>query len=171
MTPAPRWRVEGGEWHTHAAQSAAARRVLVELLGFEAAVEHDAEGAPHLPSHPHLHISLSHCRTAVAAAVSESGPVGIDIESRRRVSDALAARVCSPAELDTIHRSDDPEMAFLRLWTRKEAALKCRRTGIRGFGSMVAALEASDMEVVELPCGLTDTVAALATVHPDATGE
>ena len=155
--------MERGEWPTHAAQSAAARRLLGQLLGFDPTVEHDAQGAPCLRDHPELHISLSHCRTAVAAAVSPDGPVGIDVECRRRIGAGLMERICSPAELDAIHRSDDPTMVFLQLWTRKEAVLKCRGTGIKGFGSMVQALQQADTEVRDLPCGIPDTVAALAT--------
>ena len=156
------WLVTGGQWPTHAGQSAAARQLLGQLLGFDPVVEHDAHGAPYLPARPDLYISLSHCRTAVAAAVSGEGPVGIDVESRRRVDRGLMARVCTADEMATIDRSDDPTMAFLRLWTRKEAVLKCRRTGIQGFGSMVGALETGDVEIVDLPCGLPDTVASLA---------
>lgn len=157
------WRVESGEWRTHDEQSEAARRVLGELIGGEAEVEHDAHGAPYLPARPDLHISISHCRTAVAVAVSTQGPVGIDVESRRRIGDSLVQRVCTPNEKAAIDRSDDPTMEFLRYWTRKEAVLKCRRTGIRGFGSMVDALQSTDCTVQEIPTRLSDTVAALAT--------
>ena len=157
-----RCAVAGGQWQTHAEQSEAARRLLAKLLGHEAAVEHDAHGAPYLPEYPNLHISLSHCRTAVAAAVHDQA-VGIDIESRRKINPSLRERVCTPDEQDAIRNSDDPDMAFLRLWTRKEAVLKCRGTGIKGFESMVHALEDPNIEVQDLPCDLPDTVAALAT--------
>ena len=162
MTSGNRWSVAGGRWRTHAEQSEAARRLLGELLGCEALVEHDTHGAPYLPAHPDLHISLSHCRTAVAVAVNDRA-VGIDIESRCKINPSLIGRVCTPDEQQAIDRSDDPEMAFLQLWTRKEAVLKCRGTGIKGFGSMVHALEADDIAVQDLPCELPDTVAALAT--------
>ena len=162
-----KWRVSGGQWPTHAGQSAAARQLLEQLLGFPAEVEHDGLGAPYLPVHPELHVSLSHCRTAVAAAVSMDGPVGIDVEGRRRVDRRLMERVCTADELTAIDRSGDPVTAFLQLWTRKEAALKCRGTGIKGFGSMVHALEGSDVAVQELVCGLPDTVAALAWIKDE----
>ena len=164
MTFNGRWSVAGGQWPTHTEQSTAARRLLVSLLGHEATVEHNADGAPFLSGNPNLHISLSHCRTAVAVAACSNKKVGIDIESRRKVSPSLMERVCTPAELESVHRSDDPVMEFLRLWTRKEAVLKCRGTGIKGFESMVHALESDDVEVIDLPCDLPDTVAALAVI-------
>ncbi len=156
------WLIECGDWQTHAEQSAAAGRLLCRLLGEAVTVEHDEHGAPHLPQHPGLAVSISHCRTAVAVAVNRCGPVGIDVESRRRVADGLVRRVCTEAEQAAVATAADPTMAFLRLWTRKEAVLKLRGTGIRGFGSMVEALQADDVETRDLPCDAPDTVAALA---------
>ena len=71
-------------------------------------------------------------------------------------------RVCTTEELAAIHASEDHTMAFLRLWTRKEAVLKMRGTGIRGFGSIVNAANVTDCKVEELNCGFADTVASLA---------
>ena len=66
-----KWRVESGEWRTLAEQRAAAYRLLGELTGGQIAVAHDDKGAPFLPDHPELSVSISHCRTAVAVAISE----------------------------------------------------------------------------------------------------
>lgn len=156
------WRVQGGEWKSHAEQSAAARQLLAAILGNDNAVEHDSHGAPYLPAHPELCISISHCRKAVAVAVSKGIPIGIDIESRRKVSPELMTRVCGPEELATVNQAGDTTMAFLQLWTRKEAVLKMRGTGIQGFGSMVNALNCENCTIEEIDCDLPDTVAALA---------
>ena len=147
-------------------QHTLSRQLLRRLTGTDI-VEHDAEGAPFLPSRPDLHISISHCRTAVAVAVSDTAAVGIDIECRRRIGDGLIERVCTPDERDAIDRSDDSTMEFLRFWTQKEAVLKCRGTGIRGFGSMIDASTAHDCTVTELATGLPDTVAALAVAKAE----
>lgn len=162
MSFSGQWSVASGQWPTHAEQSAAAVQLLGQLLGFDPVVEHDSQGAPYLPERPDLHVSISHCRTAVAVAVRSESPIGIDVECRRRVSDGLMARVCTPEELDAIHRSDDPVMTFLRYWTRKEAVLKCRGTGIRGFGSMVDALCNPAVEVREIETNIPDVVASVA---------
>ena len=158
-----KWRVACGEWKTHAEQSAAARRLLLQLAGSGIVAYRDS-GAPYLPEHPELHISISHCRTAVAVAVCADRPVGIDIECRRSINTSLIQRVCTTEESYLIQQSDDPALAFLRLWTRKEAVLKCRGTGIKGFGSMVNALKSDDMELQDLPVEYPDTVCSLATV-------
>lgn len=162
MTSDYEWRVEPGEWKTLAEQRLAARRLLSQLIGFEAEVEHSPEGVPFIPAHPHLYVSISHCRSAVAVAVSRVGAVGIDVESRRRVSRGLMERVCSAEELATIDAATDSTMCFLQLWTRKEAALKCLGTGIKGFESMVQALSTPGLTVSNLACHQTDIVAALA---------
>ena len=157
-----KWRVKGGDWRTHEEQRLAAYRLLAELIGGEAIVEHDGQGAPYLPSRPDLYVSVSHCRRAVAVAVSAEGRVGIDVESRRKVSPSLMERVCSESEREALSTATDRTMAFLQLWTRKEAVLKMRGTGIVGFGSMVAALGADGGEVRDLETGIADVVASVA---------
>ena len=142
------FKIEKGLWRSHQEQSAAAHDWLCRLLGSSVTVEHNSNGAPFVTGRPDLHVSISHCRTAVAVAISTNHRIGIDIESRRKTTPGLMERVCSPDELATIQASPDATMAFLRLWTKKEAVLKMRGTGIKGFDSMV---------------GDADTVAALAT--------
>lgn len=156
------WRVECGEWSTLAEQRKAACRLLGQMVGRPVSVEHDGAGAPLLADEPDLHISVSHCRKAVAVAMCDEGMVGIDVECRRKVSDGLAVRVCTDEELASVRASDDPTMAFLRLWTRKEAVLKMRGTGIKGFGSMVGALVAGGCTVRDVDTGSDDVVAAVA---------
>ena len=86
-------------------------------------LEYAENGKPFLKNYSDLHFNISHCRTHIALALSHS-PVGIDVESLRRVSPSLIKRVCSDEELHIISQSSDPDMEFLRLWTRKEAYLK-----------------------------------------------
>jgi len=162
-----RWAIAAGQWSTHAKQSEAARQLLAEILGETVEVDHNDKGAPYLPSHPEWHISISHCRTAVAVAVDGHKPVGIDIESRRKINNSLIERVCTADELAALCDNTDREMTFLQLWTRKEAVLKCRGTGIRGFESVTGALKYNDLQVTDLDCNLPDTVASLALVKDE----
>lgn len=144
-------------------ERALAYDILCRLLDEEhPRLEHDDKGAPYLPDHPELAVSISHCRTAVAVAVSPEGKVGIDVECRRKIGDGLMNRVCTADERAAVLASADPTMAFLQLWTRKEAVLKMRGTGIQGFGSMVDALSAEDVVVTDIPCDISDVVCSLA---------
>ena len=161
-----RWQIEPlpeGEGSQRERERALAYDVLRRLLDGESPrLEHDGKGAPYLPDYPGLSVSISHCRTAVAVAVSTEGRVGVDVECRRRIGDGLMERVCTGEELDAVRAAEDPTMAFLQLWTRKEAVLKMRGTGIQGFGSMVDALAANDCTIKELDTHLPDVVASLA---------
>lgn len=162
-----RWLLESlpeGESGQRERERALAYDILCRLLdGERPRLEHDDKGAPYLPDHPELSVSVSHCRTAVAVAVSPEGRVGIDVECRRRVGEDLMKRVCTQAELAAVLASADSTMTFLQIWTRKEAVLKMRGTGIQGFGSMVDALSGNGCHVMDLETRLPDVVASLAT--------
>ena len=161
-----RWLIEPlpeGEGTQRERERALAYDILCRLLDEEQPrLEHDDKGAPFLPDHPELAVSISHCRAAVAVAVSPEGRVGIDVECRRKIGDGLLERVCTVDEQAAVRTATDPTMAFLQLWTRKEAVLKMRGTGIQGFGSMVDALSAKDCRVMDVDTRLPDTVASLA---------
>ena len=122
--------------------------MLCRLVGGRPELSHADNGAPFLPAHRQLCISISHCRKAVAVAVGDGVAVGIDVESRRRVSQGLIEKVCTAEEQEAIRRAADPEMEFLRFWT---------------YGSMLEASTATDCTVVDVDCGLPDVVAAVAT--------
>jgi phosphopantetheinyl transferase len=151
-----------GEGSQRERERALAYDLLCRLLDEEKPhLEHDDKGRPFLPDHPELYISISHCSTAVAVAVSPEGRVGIDVECRRKIGDGLLERVCTADEQAVVRAAADPTMTFLQLWTRKEAVLKLRGTGIQGFGSMVDALTATDCHVMDIDTRLPDTVAAI----------
>jgi 4'-phosphopantetheinyl transferase len=80
-------------------------------------------GKPTLPGGPGF--SLTHAGDLVGVAV-HAGPVGLDVERARPLSDlaAMAEHVRSPGE--TV--ADDT--AFFALWTRKEALLKATGDGL-----------------------------------------
>lgn len=76
-----------------------------------------------------LDFSISHCRKGILVAI-DTQSIGVDIESVRRVDEALVQHTMNSREIEEIHASDNPDMAFTRLWTQKEAVLKQRGTGI-----------------------------------------
>lgn len=87
---------------------------------------YNEHGKPFIPS---AYFSISHCKNGIAVATSQQ-PVGIDIESVRNFDESLIKMTMNNAEAAQIHNSDNPAMEFIKLWTRKEAVLKLRGTGI-----------------------------------------
>ena len=112
-----------------------------------------AQGKPFLLARPDIHFSISHTKNAILVAISDA-PIGVDIEAFRSPSAALIARTMNATEQAAIatadgwniHRtpgtreahleqpqaSGTPEGLFSAIWTRKEAVLKLRGTGIEG---------------------------------------
>ena len=86
-------------------------------------------GKPYLIRYPEVHFNLSHCKNGIAV-VMDASPVGIDIESFRKADDALLRRTMNAEELENIHQSENPTETFIAYWTKKEAVLKLRGTGI-----------------------------------------
>jgi len=93
------------------------------VFGFE------EKGKPFLLDHPEIHFSLSHCKLAVACAVSDR-PIGIDIEVIRPYNPTLAAYVLNEEDLRQVEEAERPEVEFTRRWTQKESFLKLTGEGI-----------------------------------------
>lgn len=87
----------------------------------------DSSGKPSVNGRNDIHISISHCRKAVMAVVSDR-PVGCDVEeigSGDNPDNALVADYCySPAEKRLIAETGSPSIEFTRIWTAKEALFK-----------------------------------------------
>lgn len=101
---------------------------IPSMLEFET----EPEGKPFFKCTPNLHFNLSHSGEAIFIVFS-SDPVGFDIENKHRKADflKLARRFFHPAELGLMNNSSKPEsIAFLELWTAKEAMLKLLGSGI-----------------------------------------
>ena len=98
---------------------------------------HASSLSPHTPNHNcqlstvncQLYFNLSHCKQAIACALSES-PIGVDVETIGRYSESLARHVLSPEEFDLVSSAPDPQIPFTRLWTQKEAVVKLTGRGI-----------------------------------------
>jgi len=92
---------------------------------------------------PELSFNLSHSRGLALFAFTGAGPVGIDVEVARRPIDELAIAARTFGAEETRHLEDlEPTLRrqeFLRAWTRHEAALKCRGSGIGGSGGSRAS--------------------------------
>jgi 4'-phosphopantetheinyl transferase len=90
-------------------------------------------GRPYVRDAP-LDFSVSHTKGWLLVAVVADGKVGVDVEvvTAARAADELARQVLGPAEQERfllLPRSERAA-AFIRAWTRKEAAVKLTGHGI-----------------------------------------
>lgn len=101
--------------------------LMLSELGVTGEWQFNEYGKPFVTNGPHF--SLSHCKNGIAVAV-DAKPIGIDIESIRAADKALIERTMNKHEQETIAMASRPDVAFIRLWTQKEAYLKYLGTGI-----------------------------------------
>jgi 4'-phosphopantetheinyl transferase len=115
-------------------------RLLGAYLGRDAAAVHlviGEHGRPALADASALEFNWSHSGHLALVAVARGIVPGVDIERRRprpRAA-ALAQRYFTPTEAAALSRlaPAEREVAFLRLWTAKEAVLKALGRGL-AFG-------------------------------------
>ena len=105
-----------GELGGHAAAYALLRRVFARDYGGDLPIiEKTPNGKPFFPERPGIHFSISHTKTHVLCALSNS-PIGADIESPRYISRTALGFFASPEELALFEPLD--------LWVLKESYLK-----------------------------------------------
>ena len=97
----------------------------------EVEFEYNEHGKPQLARHADIHFNISHCREAVACVIADR-EVGIDVECRGRYKETLARHILSEREWTDVQNSDDRDLVFTILWTKKEAMVKRTGTGISG---------------------------------------
>jgi 4'-phosphopantetheinyl transferase len=87
-------------------------------------------GKPYVTGFPGCEFSISHTKSAVAAAVSDK-PVGVDVERIRDIDIGIAKRVFGEKELAWLDSAaEDRNQRFFSLWTKKEALVKYYGTGL-----------------------------------------
>jgi hypothetical protein len=98
----------------------------------------DEHGKPRLAQTRTLSFNLSHSGELVLCALAHTA-VGIDVQTARPSLDhvAVSARAFGLAQAQRLQGLDAElrSREFLRLWTRHEAALKCRGTGLGRGGA------------------------------------
>jgi len=104
--------------------------VYPELDGKTPEFVYNADGKPSIPGRPDIHFSISHTKNAILVALADH-PVGADVEEVRHPSEGLIRKTMNEEETALIAAAADPDLAFTTLWTRKEAVLKLRGTGIQ----------------------------------------
>jgi 4'-phosphopantetheinyl transferase len=118
-------------------------------------------GKPLLAGVPDCQFNLSHSDDLALLVISDTGPVGVDIEMLRPMRDALSlAEANFSASEYAEFLAVDPRVrdeVFLRVWTRKEACLKAVGIGLSQPPSSVdVGLDAEARRLsVTLPGGRT----------------
>lgn len=123
-------------------------------------------GKPYLAGRPDIHFNISHCKNAIAVAVSDR-PVGIDAESLRSFSDSLLDKTMNPVEKALILSSPKPDEAFISYWTRKEAVFKLMGTGITDNLHGILTDKTKTDTVVNPDKGYAVSVAMYTQDYPD----
>lgn len=131
------------------------RNVLSRYTGIPSRaiiLRRDFRGKPYAASLPHqLQFNIAHTNDIFIMAIADN-EVGVDIEriNRTPININRLLKKFTPSEASFVQNAPDPNTAFLRLWTRKEAFLKCTGEGIRGG---LASFEVSlDDEMDWLKC-------------------
>ncbi len=75
------------------------------------------------------HFSLSHSGRVGICALHDN-PIGVDVEKKRPITDALAKRIMSSDEFSTYLTSTEKIEYFFKIWTLKESYLKFNGEGI-----------------------------------------
>jgi 4'-phosphopantetheinyl transferase len=133
-------RVEAFRFDSDRRMSLVARAALRALLGQHLAVDPRSlrfvtgeHGKPALAG-GEVEFNVSHSAGQVAIAISDSGAIGVDIESMKRSSDLLhlAERFFSPPEAESVRSAADDERAqrFFAYWTAKESVIKAAGGGL-----------------------------------------
>ena len=86
-------------------------------------------GKPGFEDFPEVQFNISHTRGAVLVGLHDE-PLGVDIERIRPVKEGLVRYIMNAAEAEAVFAAPCPELMFTRLWTQKEAVVKCTGEGI-----------------------------------------
>jgi 4'-phosphopantetheinyl transferase len=118
----------------------------------EITIEHQQDTQPVCLNSPGLNLSFSSSAAVFLAAASDTCLVGIDLEKMRPIEnvDALARRFFTRREAKIIESlpASDRDLAFLRIWTAKEAGLKAIGKGIvSGLNSFVVTIDRANYAV------------------------
>lgn len=83
-----------------------------------------SHGQPYVLDAPWMSVSWSHSGGLAAAAASDRGPVGIDLEVCHGSSDNVVWEALSPDEAKDVQAATEPYKAFVEYWVQKEALIK-----------------------------------------------
>lgn len=111
------------------------RKQLSERLGVPPlAIEfkQNAFGKSSLVDFPNVHFSVAHTDHAFVLAITNDFPVGVDIEFQHRKFDwrKIASFAFTSEEQTFLNLGSKKQVEILKLWTQKEALVKCLGTSL-----------------------------------------
>ncbi|HNT80437.1 MAG TPA: 4'-phosphopantetheinyl transferase superfamily protein [Bacteroidia bacterium] len=97
----------------------------------ELEIDVSEKGKPYLRKHSNWHFNVSHSAGLVLIYISSSNPVGCDVEEIKNSFDysQIVHRFFSEKEKTRLTETNQHEL-FFRLWSEKEAFLKCIGSGV-----------------------------------------
>ena len=98
-------------------------RRLMHQLGIASPIAYLPSGKPYLKDDKR-HITISHTRGYAAVAISETKPIGLDIEQRTDKVYRVQHKFLSPEEKSLLPSEKKNVEALLIIWTAKEAMFK-----------------------------------------------
>lgn len=105
-------------------------------------------GKPFFTDYCNLHFNASHSGN-VAVCVFSDTEVGCDIQRLTNANRNIAKRYFTQQEYDYIFNNTNPDEAFTRIWSIKEAFLKLEGTGLGGGLSAVNVIIDSDTATID----------------------
>lgn len=135
------------------AAHAALRLVLGAYRDFPPAaldIVRSERGKPSLPGGPTFSIARS--AGVALLAVHPSSEVGVDIERLREIAEVagVAKRLLTAEERQAWSAAGGDATAFLRIWTRREAALKALGLSLAPAEGLAAVMERTPVEIDEI---------------------
>lgn len=91
------------------------------------AMKYSKQGKPYFENSG-KYFSISHSSNTLCIAV-ENENVGIDIESIMKFDEMVARQICNDKEYLKISTAKNKNLAFTKMWVKKESLIKCKAEG------------------------------------------
>ncbi len=88
------------------------------------------------PYHEYVQFNISHSSYRVLCALSLDGSVGVDVEEIVERDFKAFEAFFTDQEWEHINQSPDVQVAFTRLWTRKESIIKATGRGLQQLNEL-----------------------------------
>ena len=98
---------------------------LQKLLKIESlnGLQISPNGKPYIDEEKFFNISNSGDKFCIATA---DKPIGVDIQKMIRFDQRLAKKICNAEELGLLDKAVDKDLEITKIWTKKEAFIKCK---------------------------------------------